>query len=280
MTEPSDDIEETLEMNPLPSEEDFEDDDEENPESKHAVIEKAKKKIDPTGAAWFGELFLRYQKLEEIRDLVPAFKEFYYERMIKDTGSKVTHIVKDFNLQLQALPEPRLFHPYTTNILNWKKKWDKDILAKKGMALEVIDTKKHVQQVMRTRLDGSRDGAVEYNAPGYSDLELGVQTLGGELMNDAMQMLNDDRDLEDIYESDELIKRRNYILTVFTQVTKMVQGKAGLMLKTSEEKRNTANFLMDLMKKSTAGKMSIEEINALRVTYTPPVPQHDSEFSS
>jgi hypothetical protein len=83
-------------------------------------------------------------------------------------------------------------------------------------------------------------------------------------------MLNDDQQLEEIYTDEVLIKRRNYILNVFGHVTKLVHGKAALMLKASEEKRNNASFLMTLLASATAGKMNDEQLDLLKGTNNQP----------
>jgi hypothetical protein len=236
------------------------------PQPHGGSLERKRKKPDPTGVAYYGARFTDYMKIEQYRWLIPKFKELYYERMIKDPSTKLTHLLKEFNEDIWT--EGYFFFPHTTVVRQWKKKWDKDILEKKGMALEVITPEKKVQQVLKTRASEAH-GIAEYSAPTYETLEEGLQTLGGELMNDAMQMLRDDQVLEDIYDSDELMKRKTYITNVFGHVTKMVHGKAALLLKASQEKRENAGFLMELMKKATAGKMSVTDIQALKISYQP-----------
>jgi len=39
------------------------------------------KKIDAAGKAYYGEKFKGYMLLKEVNDLIPAFKDFYYEVM-------------------------------------------------------------------------------------------------------------------------------------------------------------------------------------------------------
>ena len=257
MDTPTSDIEETLEAQPH-----------------GGSLKRTAKKVCATGTAYYGATFDGYMKVDEYRDLIPAFKELYYQRMVENTKSRLTHVLREFNEQLciedgddtedKAI---RKFHPNTTTVRRWKKKWDMDIMEKKGMALELIDEKKNVQQVLKTR---AVDGAVrEYIAPEHEALEKGLQTLGGELMNDALQMIRDDQNLEDIYDSDELIKRKNYVVNVFGHVTKMVHGKASLMLKASAEKRESAGFMMDLMKMASSGEMTVEAIQELKADYQP-----------
>lgn len=236
------------------------------PQAHGGSLKREKKMPDATGLSMYGDTFTGYQKIEEYRDLIPAYKEFYYQRKIADPNLPGTRIIRMFNEEVCA-PLGRRFHPYTKNVSNWKQKWDKDLMQQRGMIDHVITPKKTVQQVLKTR-EGD-ENLPTYGAPTYDSLEQGVQTLGGELMNDALQMLRDDQALEDIYESDELIKRKMYVVNVFGHVTKMVHGKATLMLKASQEKRENAGFLMELLGKASAGKMSLEEINALRHAYQP-----------
>lgn len=239
-------------------------------------VEKKQKKerpkyIDFVGKTLYGDRFERYQKIEEYRHLLPAFKDYYYECRIKNPKCTIASITRGFNDAIEH--EEVGFFPYSNALRNWRKKWDKDILEKKGMQLAKIDTKKNVQQVLKTR-NANESGVIQYATPSYESLEETLQTFGGELLNDAMTQMRNDQDLEDMYDSDELMRRKNHVLNVFSHVTKMVHSKAALMLKTSEEKRNNASFLMDLMKKSTSGQMTVEEIQALKATYTPKDKQH------
>jgi len=236
--------------------------------------QSSEKKIDAAGISYYGERFTGYQRIDAVRDLIPAFKDLYYQRMVENKETRITHVLKEFNNIIAE--EGRTFFPNTALVRSWKKKWDRDILEKRGMMLEDIKAEKHVQQVMKTRNSGNT-GVVDYVAPSHETLEEGLQTLGGELLNDAMQMLRDDQMNEDIYESDELVKRKGYVVNVFGHVTKMVHGKAALMLKASQEKRENAGFLMDLMRQATAGKMSAEEIAALKQNYTAREVEPESE---
>ena len=117
------------------------------------------------------------------------------------------------------------------------------------------------------------------NIPQYQQLEDGVQSLGGELLNDAFQMLEDDRENSEVYEPDELLHRKKHVLAVFANVTKMVHGKENLALKAAGEARETANFLMDLMKEASAGSMTLEEIGVLKNQYAVK-PQADHVINS
>jgi hypothetical protein len=223
------------------------------------------KKIDGAGRAYYGDKFTRYMRLGEYSDLLPAFKDYYYEARIKDPNARLSDILQGFNSEV-CEPMNRLFHPYTVQIKIWRSKWDLDLAQQlQDKDLQIVE-RKNIHQIIKTR---DEDRKLVLGAPDDNSLEAGVRTLGGELLNDAMQMLRDDQELEEIYDDETLIKRRSYIVNVFAHATKLVHGKAALLLKASEEKRNTAGFLMSLLSRATAGKMSDEEMGLLKSAYAP-----------
>lgn len=238
------------------------------------------RKVNAVGRAFYGDRFEAFDKMEAIRDLIPAFKAHFYTARIKDPKITGKDIIGDFN-ETVAFPMGRTFFPYMTNYKNWKAKWELDIAQQRSEqkvedALVVITPRATVKQVLKTR---DEQGELVLGAD-YGDIEAGLTTLAGELTNDAMQMLRDDQTLSEIYDDEVLIKRRNYIVNVFGHVTKLVHGKAALILKASQEKRENAGFLMTLLAKATAGKLSEEEMGALKTTYTvPAVPQNEQVLS-
>ncbi len=223
------------------------------------------KKVNPIGRTFYGERFQRFNLLGEIKDLLPAFKEHYYAEKIKDFKKTGGDIIREFNESV-CYPEGRTFFPYTNSYKQWRMKWDRDILEKQKVGgLELLD-QKQVLQVIKSR---NEDNDIVLGAPDDVSLEAGARTLAGELTNDALQMLRDDQALEEIYSDETLMRRRNYIVNVFSHVTKLVHGKAALMLKASQEKRENAGFLMGLLAKATAGKLSDEEMSVLETAYVP-----------
>jgi len=125
--------------------------------------------------------------------------------------------------------------------------------------------KSPTKQIIKTR-DGE-SGDIILGATNHDTLEQGANTLAGELINDALQTMRDTQELEDVYSTEEIIKRKNYVLNVMAHTTRLVHGKAALMLKASEEKRNNASFLMDLLAKASSGKMTPEEMEMLKIPY-------------
>lgn len=232
----------------------------------HKVIEDAKKPYrSPVAIGVYGEEFERYQRLAEYTDLIPSFKDWYYTKKTANDRETLTNILRTFNAEVCA-PLGRKFHPKLEAIRSWRKRWDLDLIQTiKGLDHEVTD-KRNIYQVIKTR---NQDNELVNGGISDGELEHGIKTLGGELLNDAMQMLRDDQELEDIYDNDELMKRRSYIINVFSHATKLVHGKAALMLKASAEKRDTAGFLMNLLSRASAGKISDEEVSVLKSAYAP-----------
>lgn len=226
------------------------------PESKELV--KNNPTINPVGLSIYGDKFKKFSRLGEINDLIPSFKDWYYQKKMANDKETLTNILRTFNSEV-CEPQERVFHPKTSTMRLWRNKWDLDMIEQMREINHEVTDKKIIRQLVQVR--NSDIPEVE--------LEHGVKTLGAELLNDAMQMLTDDQQLEDIYDSEELMKRRSYILNVFSHATKLVHGKAALMLKASAEKRDTASFLMSLLSRATAGKVSDEEINVLKSAYAP-----------
>lgn len=199
-----------------------------------------------------------YMRIAELRDYIPKFKEFYYEKKLESPKRSAIDILNAFN----EIIKPARFYPYTTQYRLWRKKWDIEIQGKL-MGVELAMTVPEVKVVK------TRDDQNVMIVPGDSELEQGAKTLGGELMNDAMTMLKGDQQNEEFYDDEVLIKRRNYVLNVFNFVMRAVNQKEALAIKRQAEKRETASFLMDLVRRSTAGKITQEELDLMKNSIKP-----------
>lgn len=197
-----------------------------------------------------------YHKIGEIRDLIPQFKAFYYAEKRKDPSRSAIKIINDFNNQIV----PLTFFPWEKQYRLWRKKWDTELLAEAGY----LQPQREVKPLIK--LQGEQSAVI---VPDEYALERGAQTLAGELLNDAMNLLKKDQSEEDIFEDEILIKRRNYILNVFNYVTKAVHGKEALKLKSNAEKRETLGFLTALLNRSTAGKITADEMTLLKQSVAP-----------
>ena len=192
-----------------------------------------------------------YHKIAEIKELIPQFKVFYYAERRKDPQRSAIKIINDFNRQI----EPFTFFPWEKQYRLWRKKWD----------AELIYEQTHQQQERAAnQLIKLRDEQNTVVVPDEYALEVGTQTLAGELLNDAMGILKRDQESGDAYEEEILVKRRNYVLNVFNYVTRAVHGKEALKIKSNAEKRETLGFLTALINRSTAGKITPDEMQLLK----------------
>jgi len=195
----------------------------------------------------------RYMKLAEVRDLIIPFKEYYYEKKLENPSLAAREIINNFNDTLEV----DVFFPYTEQYRRWRKLWDDEIMSRLEGA-EVHLESKEVKAVK------TRDSENNLLVPTDQELDSGSKNLAGELMNDAMTMLKNDQRNEDLYEDEVIVKRRNYILNVFNFVTRAVNAKESLRIKKSQDKRETAGFLMDLVRRSTVGGISENDISILK----------------
>ena len=125
------------------------------------------KKIDAAGRAYYGDKFVRYMRLPEVQDLIPAFKDFYYQAKVKDPNARLSQILQDFNTEV-CEPMGRLFHPNTINIRHWRTKWDLDLMQQmQDKDLKVIE-RKNVHQIIKTR---DEDRKLVLGAPDDNQLE-------------------------------------------------------------------------------------------------------------
>ena len=189
----------------------------------------------------------RYQKIGELKELIPQFKAFYYAERRKDPERSAIKIINDFNRQIV----PLTFFPWEKQYRLWRKKWDAELIAEQTY-------KREQRQLIKMR--------DEHNAlvvPDEHTLEVGTKTLAGELLNDAMGILKRDQENEDSYDDEILVKRRAYILNVFNYVTRAVHNKEALKLKSNADKRETFGFLTALIRRSTAGKITPEEFRLM-----------------
>jgi hypothetical protein len=197
-----------------------------------------------------------YHKVGEIRDLIPQFKAFYYAQKREDPAKSAVAIINAFNGQIT----PFTFFPWEKQYKLWRKKWDAELLAEQGFKEE----RKRVREIVHLR--DEREVVI---IPDNESLDAGARTLAGELLNDAMGILKHDQGNEEAYEDDVIVKRRAYVLNVFNYVTKSVHGTESLRLKSNAEKRENAGFLMDLLAHATAGKMTDDDLETLKLSITP-----------
>ena len=203
----------------------------------------------------------QFQRVGEIVELLPAFKEFYFAKRKENLQCTVMSILVDFNKKVT----PMKFYPYPAQYRGWRVKWDIIVLHELGLMEYTNGGERRLREALRLR---SKENDA-YVAPHEDELEMASRTLGGYLVNDALNQLQDDKEIEDAYTSDELIKRKAYALNVFQHVTKFVQGKENIKIKKQAEGRETAGFMMGLITRAVSGQMSNEELALLHTSITP-----------
>lgn len=194
-----------------------------------------------------------YQKIGELKELIPQFKVFYYSERRRDPQRSAIKIINDFNSKIA----PLTFFPWEKQYRLWRKKWDAELIAEQGFKQE------------QRQLIKMQDEHNTLIVPDETTLEIGAKTLAGELLNDAIGILKRDQKSEDVFEEEILIKRRSYVLNVFNYVTRAVQGKEALKIKSHAENRETLGFLTALINRSTAGKITGDEMALLKQSAAP-----------
>jgi len=219
------------------------------------LVAPKKKHGNPT---WFQyEGFTgRFQKIEEFRDLIPKFKDFYYEARLLNPNAPggSLKIINDFN----KVVAPLRFHPYPAQYRWWRKKWDEDIIQ------QLANVKKD-EPVVKAIATRNAEGAIL--SPDEWELERGTKTLAGELVNDALTMLKADQERDYLQTDENLVKRRKYILDVMAHVTRLTQGKEALKIRKHAEGRETAGFLFDILRQAVAGKLTPDEMALLKSSF-------------
>lgn len=195
----------------------------------------------------------KYHKVGDIQELIPQFKAFYYAERRKEAGRSAIKIINDFNKEIA----PFTFFPWEKQYRLWRKKWDTELLAEQGLKEE----QRKLRQIIKVR-----DEQNALIVPDEYALQTGAHTLAGELLNDAMEILKRDQESEDAYKDEIIVKRRNYVLNVFNYVMKASHSKEALNLKANADKRQTADFMMTILNRATAGKLTGEDIELLRAS--------------
>ncbi len=194
-----------------------------------------------------------YHKVGELRELIPQFRAFYLAERRKEATKSAIKIINEFNQSIA----PLTFFPWEKQYRLWRKKWDAELIAERGYREEqrAIRQLVHLQDEQKAMI-----------VPDEYALESGARTLGGELLNDALSILKRDQESEDAYDDDIIVKRRNYVLNVFNYVMRATHNKEALNLKSNAEKRETADFMMTLLKSARAGKLTEDEMQLIRAS--------------
>lgn len=186
------------------------------------------------------------------------FKEFYFEQRILRPNEDPKRFVGDFN----ALIEPKEFFPAYQVYKRLCQQFDRQIQkqhANDPAAAKLLATTARDKRMVAELMPRNEE-----------QLDQGVRTLAGLLVDDAVNLVRDEpRDPDDLLGSDQFVKRRMYALNVLNHVGRTLKGKAEIRLKSAAEKRETAGFLMGIMNKALSGKITKEQMEAMKgVTQT------------
>lgn len=198
------------------------------------------------------------QPLSELIHRLPEFKQFYFEKLRQDIAYDHYLIVAEFN----DLISPDTFFPKINQYDRWRAIWNRQIvnmLRSEGVAL--VLPPKMMADLVPVDTEGHN------LIPKPEDLEGGAQTLAGKLLNDANQILESDIETEEFFTTAELMKRKTYVLSVMNHVARIIQADKHIAIRANAEKRETVNFMMELMKKATAGKINPDAIGKLKKSY-------------
>lgn len=190
----------------------------------------------------------RFRRLDEVRDRIPAFRDFFIKYRF-ESGSKLSamKIVDMFN----DITPPGDFFPQPAMYQRWRKQWE----AEQAGLIKTAETR--LAERSKFQIINPEGATIE-------KLEDSMTTLGAELANDAIQTLRDTQEREEYFEDEVVVKRKAYALNVFAFVTKAAHSKTALRIKQQGEARETAGFMLDLIRRATAGNLKQEEIDMLR----------------
>lgn len=77
-----------------------------------------------------------------------------------------------------------------------------------------------------------------------------VETLADKLLDNAHEVLENDN---------ATLKEKEFTIKVLDKTVKMVQGNEALRIKRGQEKRENANFLVELLRKARSGQIAPED---------------------
>jgi hypothetical protein len=217
-----------------------------------------------------------WSRMEEMRDRIPAFREFYLERRFAPDGSKVSLIklVDQFN----EITPPGDFFPQSKALSRWRRDWDAELAGKFKSPEMRLAAKKALekkggsiaQMLVKIQKGGGKEVA-EYVVPEAQQLEEGAATLGEMLLVDAAHTLKDTQEREEVFDDEVVVKRKQYALNVFNFVMKAAHKRHEIDIKRHGEARETASFFVDLLARAQAGKLQEGELEILRGSVKSPV---------
>jgi hypothetical protein len=187
-----------------------------------------------------------YQRVGEIAHLVHSFRDFWKEAKRLSPNRTRAQILEQFGLSIL----PQTFNPFPNQLTSWEKKWGYEMErdhSKPTFSADGVPVIRTDESLMMGATLGSKS-----------------KRLADVLMDDALRMLNED---EDEYSAETNIKRKDHAMKVMAHVWKLDQKDQELALKRNADKRESAGFLMNLVRKATAGKLTENELELMRGSF-------------
>lgn len=148
------------------------------------------------------------------------------------------------------------FYPNYQTFKGMTKKWDVEILGEPDPKIAAVAELHKRDKAMIAEVVVARSN---------EDLERATRGLAGLLLDDAVSIVrSESHDPENPIGGDLFVKRRMYALNVVNYVSRHVKGRDEIAIKRQSEKRETVGFMMNIMQKAMAGKISPEQVDAMR----------------
>jgi len=196
---------------------------------------------------------------EGLEEIIEGFRLFYMEER-KAGRTDLMQIFREYRKNTQMYKKI-WFNPYPNQVKGWIKNWEQSLPV-------------HIRKVAIKGRDTVKKNQVNVKAIEYADLEDGSKNLQSLLIDDAEQLMkesNTDYELIDVaggYWSKEeyektRIKKKALALSIAKEVLSGVHKHQTIQIKRNKEGRETAGFLMDLMKQATSGELSEKDLELL-----------------
>lgn len=219
------------------------------------------------GVNLFGAEFKKWDSMESLYSRLPAFKKYFIEKKKENPSESIRNIIKGFH-ELEVL-EGRTFYMCPVNMAKRGVAWTNEAIGyippvvrppRRAWDTNPVGVLSDPGIVTDPGVSSDAGVFIEPRVRSVSTLEQKVDTLADVLIDDAHEVLSDNENDESV---GDMVNRKKYAVMVLGYVTKLVHGKKSLSLKEKEEKRNETSFLMDFLKKATAGNVSAEELDLL-----------------
>lgn len=197
----------------------------------------------------------KYMKIADIQPLISKFRDFYFEKRIKQAGMSY----RDIMLEFQKSISPEKFAPYSGVYKNWIKEWERN-----------VDDFRYEQEKNKQIAIATEAKARIRQLPTDDRIAMGANQLGEKLLQNAAKTMEEIETKHNPV-SDTALKGKKYVVSVLTNITKLAQGNKALALKQKADSREELGFFFDLLKVAKAGNMDEKSLELLKSSVDNPV---------